>query len=97
MLKKIITLDDWADLRESIYFDFLKDNLFAELKNAELRKGQLEELGNIKPYIGKYYSHAWVRTQVLGQSEAESKEMDRQIEKERNLGKIEADTTQFGL
>ena len=97
VLKKIITLDDWADLRESIYFDFLKDNLFAELKNAELRKGQLEELGNIKPYIGKYYSHAWVRTQVLGQSEAESKEMDRQIEKERNLGKIEADTTQFGL
>jgi hypothetical protein len=97
VLKKIITLDDWADLRESIYFDFLKDNLFAELKNAELRKGQIEELGNIKSYIGKYYSHAWVRTQVLGQSEAESKDMDRQIEQERNQGKIEADTSQFGL
>ena len=71
--------------------------MFAELKNAELRRGQLEELGNIKPYIGKYYSHAWVRHMVLGHSEAEVKDMDRQIEKERNLGKIEADTTQFGL
>jgi hypothetical protein len=38
-----------------------------------------------------------VRSQILAQSEAEQKDMDKQIEKERNQGKIEADTTQFGL
>ena len=97
VLKKIITPDDWADIREAINFDFLKDNLFTELKNAEVRRGQLEELGNIKPYIGKYFSHVWVRSQILAQSEAEQKDMDKQIEQERNQGKIEADTTQFGL
>jgi hypothetical protein len=97
ILKKIITQDDWANFREAIYFDFVKDNLFTELKNAEVRERQVAELGNIKPYIGKYYSHDWVRKNVLGQSESEIRDMDRQIERERNAGKIEADTTQFGL
>jgi hypothetical protein len=97
VLKKIITPDDWQDMREAINFDFLKDNLFTELKNAEVRRGQIEELGNIKPYIGKYYSHNWVRSNILTQSESEMKAMDKEIEAERNQGKIEADTTQFGL
>ena len=97
ILKKIISSDEWLDIKEGIYFDFLKDNLFTELKNAELRKTQVEELGNIKPYIGKYYSHQWVRKNVLGFNESEITAMDREIEKERNQGKIEPDTTQFGL
>lgn len=97
ILKKIISSDEWPDIKEGIYFDFLKDNLFTELKNAELRKTQVEELGNIKPYIGKYYSHQWVRKNVLGFNESEITAMDREIEKERNQGKIEPDTTQFGL
>jgi hypothetical protein len=97
ILKKVITADEWPEMKESIYFDFLKDNLFTELKNAELRKQQVEELGNIKPYIGKYYSHEWVRRNVLGFSESDIKEMDREIEKERNAGKIEPDNSQFGL
>jgi hypothetical protein len=97
ILKKVITQDDWPNFREAIYFDFVKDNLFTELKNAEVRERQVAELGNIKPYIGKYYSHEWVRRNVLGQSEAEIRDMDRQIEKERNAGKIEADTSTFGL
>jgi len=97
ILKKVITHEEWDNVKESIYFDFLKDNLFTELKNAEVRKSQVEELGNIKPYIGKYYSHEWVRKNVLGFNEAEIKQMDREIEKERNQGKIEPDNAQFGL
>ena len=97
ILKKVITAEEWPEMKEAIYFDFLKDNLFTELKNAELRRQQVDELSNIKPYIGKYYSHEWVRRNVLGQSEAEIRDMDRQIERERNAGKIEPDTTQFGL
>jgi hypothetical protein len=34
---------------------------------------------------------------VLGFNESEITAMDREIEKERNQGKIEPDTTQFGL
>jgi hypothetical protein len=97
ILKKVITADEWPEMKEAIYFDFLKDNLFTELKNSELRKQQVDELSNIKPYIGKYYSHEWVRKNVLGFSEAEIKQMDKEIERERNAGKIEPDTSQFGL
>lgn len=97
ILKKVITAEEWPEMKEAIYFDFLKDNLFTELKNAELRRQQVDELSNIKPYIGKYYSHEWVRKNVLGFNEAEIKQMDKEIERERNAGKIEPDTTQFGL
>lgn len=97
ILKKVITPDEWNEMKEAIYFDFLKDNLFTELKNQELRKQQIEELGNIKPYIGKYYSHGWVRRNVLGFNEAEMKAMDKEIERERNAGMIEPDNSQFGL
>jgi hypothetical protein len=97
ILKKVITADEWNEMKEAIYFDFLKDNLFTELKNAELRRQQVEEVGNIKPYIGKYYSHEWIRKNVLGFNEAEIKQMDKEIERERNAGKIEPDTSQFGL
>jgi hypothetical protein len=54
-------------------------------------------VGNIKPYIGKYYTHEWIRKNVLGFNEAEIKQMDKEIERERNAGKIEPDTSQFGL
>jgi hypothetical protein len=89
ILKKIIAPEEWPDIREQVYFDFLKDNVFTELKNTEIRARQLEELGNIKQYIGKYYSHLWVQKNVLNFTEDEISAMNRQIEKERNAGMID--------
>jgi hypothetical protein len=86
ILKKVITADEWPEIKETIYFDFLKDNLFTELKNAEIRKNQIDELGNIKAYIGKYYSHRWIRTHVLNMTESEIADMDKQMSEERNKG-----------
>jgi len=56
-----------------------------------------EELNQVEKYIGKYYSHYWIRTQVLGMSEAQIKEMDGQISKERNAGLYAPDNSVFGL
>ena len=97
ILKEIIKPDEWANFKEHIFFDYLKDSHFTELKNAELRRGQYEELNNVEKYIGKYFSHHYVRTQILGLSENEMVEMDRQIKKERNLGMYPPDNSSFGL
>ena len=91
ILKKVITADEWPEIKETIYFDFLKDNLFTELKNAEIRKNQIDELGNIKAYIGKYYSHRWIRTHVLNMTESEIAAMDKEMSEERNKGMYQQD------
>jgi Bacteriophage T4-like portal protein (Gp20) len=97
ILKNIIKVDDWASIKECVFFDFLKDSHFIELKNQELRKGMYEELGSVEKYIGKYYSHYWIRTQILGMSEAQIKEMNGQIRDERNKGMYAPDNASFGL
>lgn len=97
ILKNVIKIDDWSRLKECLHFDFLKDSHFIELKNQELRKGMFDELGSVEKYIGKYYSHYWIRTQILNMSEAQIKEMDTQITAERNKGMYAPDNTSFGL
>ena len=96
-MKNVIKIDDWSRLKECLHFDFLKDSHFIELKNQELRKGMFDELGSVEKYIGKYYSHYWIRTQILNMSEAQIKEMDTQITAERNKGMYAPDNTSFGL
>jgi hypothetical protein len=86
LLKKIITQDEWNAIKEVMFLDYLKDSYYVETKNAELRKQRSAELNDLEKYIGKYYSHYWIRTQVLGMAESEIREMDEQMTKERNLG-----------
>jgi len=83
--KSIISPDDWEemDLEQSIKFDFMKDNFFAELKGTEILQGRLNMLQAIEPFVGKYYSVAYIRKHVLHQSEEEMEEIDKQVEEEQ--------------
>ena len=40
-------------------------------------------LGQVEPYLGKFYSLEWARKNILMQSEEEMKEIDDQIEAEK--------------
>ena len=86
ILKNIITPDDWEIMRDHIQYDFLYDNQFAELKEAELTQNRLSILSTMEPYIGKYYSTEYVRKRVLRQTDQEIIEIDIQIEDEINKG-----------
>jgi hypothetical protein len=86
LLKNIITPDEWNGIKEVLFLDYLKDSYYVETKNAELRKQRSGELNELEKYIGKYYSHYWIRSQVLGMTEGEMREMDKQMTEERNKG-----------
>ncbi len=88
ILKNIITPEDWKIMSEHIQYDFLYDNHFSELKEAELMTERLNMAATAEPYIGKYYSQDYVRRKILRQTDEEIVEQDILIKKEIESGKI---------
>ena len=88
ILKNIITPEDWEYMSDHIQYDYLYDNHFAELKEAELMNERLSLLATLEPYVGKYYSVDYVRRKVLRQTDEEIVEIDQQIDFEKQLGII---------
>ena len=101
LLKGILTIDDWDDMKENIQYDYIFDNHFTELKDNELLTERLNSVGMIEPYLGRYFSVDYVRKQVLHFTDEEIEEMDLQIEKEKELGIIqdpmEMDPSMMGM
>ena len=86
VLKGICTADEWDLFKEHIYYDFIKDNNFTELKEAELMNQRLSLLGAVDPYTGRYFSQAWIQRHVLRLTDDEIKEMQSEIDKEKEEG-----------
>lgn len=82
-LKGIASPEEWDDMKESIHYDFLKDNNFAELKDAELLTNRVLLLNSMVPFVGSYYSMNWVKKNVLHLTEDEIKTMDQEMEGEQ--------------
>ena len=82
VLKGVIADEEWKDMKEHIQYDFLQDNNFTELKNAELMKERLEMLGQVESYVGQYFSKSWVKKNVLKFTDEEIEEMDNEMEQE---------------
>ena len=82
ILKGVITEEEATELFNKIRFDFMRDSYFTELKEAEMLTNRLNMMQLIDPYIGKYYSHEYIRTKVLRQSEEEMDQIDKQMGEE---------------
>lgn len=93
ILKKIIKAEDWDDIKDKIFFDFLKDSYFSELKENEVILEKANVLNIIQPHIGKYYSEYWVMKNILGMNDSEIDEMKKQIDAENQ--EIEKRNKQF--
>ena len=88
VLKGICTEEEFEEFKQYIYFDFIKDNNFAELKEAELVRERLSLLGSVDPYVGRYYSMSWIQRNVLRLTDDEIKVMQKEIDKEKEAGLI---------
>ena len=88
LLKNVITPEDWEMMSEHIQYDFLYDNHFSELKEAELMNERLTLVQTAEPYVGKYYSQDYVRRNILRQTDMEIIEQDKLIKKEIKDGTI---------
>lgn len=77
--KNIIKIEEWDDMRYNIRFDFLEDNHYSELKDAELLTQRVTLLQQIEPYIGRFYSDEWVKKNILRQNVDEIAAMDKEM------------------
>ena len=82
ILTGVIAEEEWKQMSEHIQFDFLQDNNFTELKNAELLKERLEMLSQVENYVGTYFSKEWVKKNVLHLTDDEIGEMQKQMNSE---------------
>jgi len=96
VLKGVVSPKEFDSMREHIQFDFIYDNHFAELREMEMMTNRLQIAGMAEPYLGKYFSVYQVRNRLLGYTDGEIKEIDRQISYERNVGIIPDPNAQAG-
>lgn len=85
-LKGICTEEEFEMYKQNIFYDFQKDNNYAELKEAQILQSRLNLLSLVDPYVGKYYSQNWVQKTVLQMKEDDITEISNQIKKEIKLG-----------
>ena len=82
--KNVIRAEEWDDLRANMSFVYDIDNHFTELKNNEILLQRIQMLQQMDPYVGKYYSSTWVKKNVLQLTDDEIKEMDKEIEEDKD-------------
>ena len=61
------------------------DDFWGELKNAELLREKIDQLGAIESFVGTFFSKKWVQQNVLKFTEHEIDEMKKQMNKEAGL------------
>jgi len=91
VLKGTITNEDWEAWRNELVVDFVSDNHFAELRNAELVRERLQTLDMTQQYVGEFYSKEWVFKNILNLSQEEMEEMKKQMAQEEADGEVMPD------
>lgn len=82
VLKGIMTPEEFAEIKNFLRYDFVQDNYFEELKEAEINRERLTTLREVEDHIGTYYSRNWVRKNVLRMSEDDINDMLDEMEQE---------------
>jgi hypothetical protein len=82
VLKGIIADEDWATIHSGLSYDFLTDGHFSELKESEMLKDRVALADSMANYVGKYFSHKYIRKNILKQSDRDMEEIDKQISEE---------------
>ncbi len=88
VLKGVVSPKEFDAMKEHMQFDYVYDNHFSELREMEILQSRLQLATMAEPYLGKYFSVYQVRNRMLGYTDGEIKEIDKQISYERNVGII---------
>ena len=86
VLRGVVSGEEFDKFKDFILYDFATDNHFTELKDIELMRERFDTLSQASEYVGKYFSHEYVRKYILRQTEDEIKILDTQIQTDKEKG-----------
>ena len=79
IMKGIITEEDWEQWKNDITIDYIKDNHFTELRDAEMLRERLQSMDMVQQYVGEYFSKEWVQKNVLMLSDEDIEQMNKDM------------------
>ena len=91
IMKGIITEEDWEEWKNDITVDYIKDNHFTELRDAEMLRERLQSMDMIQQYVGEYFSKEWVQKNVLMLSDEDIEQMNKDMAGEQEQEPEEED------
>ena len=89
LLKQVITEQDWEQWKGDIHVDFIKDNYFTELKEAEILRERLGLMNEVTQFTGEFFSKEWIQRNILRLSDDDIEQMEKEIKGEMESGEIE--------
>ena len=69
-------------MKNDIAIDYVRDNHFTELRDAEIQRERMQTLDQMQNYVGEYYSREYIQKNVLRMSDEDIEKMKEQIENE---------------
>lgn len=88
VLKGIMSMEEWDEIKADIRYDFKEDNHFTEALESELMESRFNTLSIADQFVGKYLSEEYVMRHILRMS-------DDEIKYERDLIKKEGSDEDF--
>lgn len=79
VFKGVLDPTEFAKIANTIRYDFIKDNYFEELKEAEIIRERMNTLNEVEQYRGEYFSKAWIQKNILQMSVDDIKEIEQEI------------------
>jgi hypothetical protein len=82
VLKGIITIENWEEIKEKINYKYAQDQYYQEMKEAENLRNRVDVLNQMSPYVGTYFSKNYVRKNVLRLTDAEIQNIEKENEED---------------
>jgi hypothetical protein len=96
ILTKIITDTEWPAIEAKMKFVYAQDMYLEERKYFEMQRDRIELAGEMTPYIGRFYSNAYIRTNILRQTDEEIAENDKAIKAEKSVPQFQPEVDADG-
>jgi len=80
--KNIMSEEEFAKISSSLAFKWQTDSYWDELMFGEVWQSRINLLQQAEPFVGKYFSQEWIKTNILNLTESDIELMNKQINKE---------------